>query len=395
LRDARVGSAQRDGNRRRVVNALRVAGPSTRADLLKAGLSRSTVANVVDDLISAGLVVRVQAALEPRVNGRPPEYVGLDGGAATAAGVEIANGCVRLALCNVAQELIAFDAADVPEDSDPENTLRVVRDLIKSLSDRTGVPLERLIGVGVAVPGPVQRRTGIIGRACTLAPWIGVRSCELAEEVLGSPALVANDANLAALAETTWGAGRGYDDVAYVYTAYGIGVGLVLGGQLYSGAAGTAGEIGHTTVDEHGEICACGGRGCLNTVADPNAVTRQLQQVLSPGITIREVIELTREGDPRCRRVMADAGRQIGAALASLYNLLDPEVIIIGGYLKEAGPALLDPLRESMARCAIHAGEAISPVITGRLDDEVVAMGAAAGVLRDPLRFPLPMGDGA
>jgi predicted NBD/HSP70 family sugar kinase len=92
---------------------------------------------------------------------------------------------------------------------------------------------------------------------------------------------------------------------------------------------------------------------------------------------------------------MADAGRQIGAALASLYNLLDPEVIIIGGYLKEAGPALLDPLRESMARCAIHAGEAISPVITGRLDDEVVAMGAAAGVLRDPLRFPLPMGDGA
>jgi predicted NBD/HSP70 family sugar kinase len=193
------------------------------------------------------------------------------------------------------------------------------------------------------------------------------------------------------LAEITWGAARGLRDVAYVYTASGIGAGLVLNGALYPGANGTAGELGHTTIDENGLVCECGGRGCLNTLANADAITENLWRRHHDRMSIADVIKLAQVGDAGCRRVLADAGRHIGLAIANMYNLLDPELIVIGGNLAPAGEILLEPLRESMARRAIHAGEVLPPVVVGQLDEKVVVvLGAATAVLRDADRFPLP-----
>ena len=210
-----------------------------------------------------------------------------------------------------------------------------------------------MIGVGIAMPGPIQRRTGLTGRACTLKPWVGLDPRLLAEHVLGLPVHAGNDANLAALAEMTWGAARGLRDYAYIYTATGIGAGFVMDGRLYVGANGTAGEIGHTTINEDGLVCACGGRGCLNTLANPDAITEQLWQSHGRRPSIGEVIALAHEGDAGCRRVLADAGRHIGVAMANMYNLLDPELIVLGGSLAPAGDILIEPLRQSM--CAARS----------------------------------------
>ena len=205
------------------------------------------------------------------------------------------------------------------------------------------------------------------------------------------PLVVGNDANFAALAEITWGAARGLRDVAYVYTASGIGAGFILNGALYVGANGTAGELGHTTIDENGLVCECGGRGCLNTLANADSICQKLWRSHHDRLSIGDVIKLAQTGDVGCRRVIADAGRHIGLAAANMYNLLDPELIVLGGNLAPAGEILLGPLRESMARRAIHAGEVLPPVVVGELDEHVVVVqGAAAAVLRDADRFPLP-----
>jgi predicted NBD/HSP70 family sugar kinase len=144
-------------------------------------------------------------------------------------------------------------------------------------------------------------------------------------------------------------------------------------------------------IDENGLVCECGGRGCLNTLANPHAILRQLSQSHRDLPSIVEVIRLASDGDAGCRRVLADAGRHIGVAMANMYNLLDPEVIVLGGNLAAAGDTLLRPLCESMARRAIHAGEAVPPVIAGELDEHVVVVvGGAAAVLRDAVNFPLP-----
>jgi predicted NBD/HSP70 family sugar kinase len=383
-------SSQRNANRSRVIGALRQRGAMSRGALLDVGLSRSTVQSVVDELLDAGTVVEV-GPNTARNTGRPPILVGLRGTLGVTVGVEIANGVVRAAICNVAQELLLHDAVAVDDRNEAAETLEVTSTLIDKMLAQTGFRRGQVIGVGIAMPGPIQRRTGLIGRACTLKPWVGINAHTVAVETLRLPALVDNDANLAAIAEVTWGAARGLRDYTYVYTATGIGAGFVINGELYVGANGTAGEIGHTTIDENGLVCECGGRGCLNTLANPNAIIKNLLQSHGARLSIADVIRLAHDGDAGCRRVLSDAGRHIGVAMANMYNLLDPELIVLGGNLAAAGAILIDPLRESMARRAIHAGEAIPAVVAGELDDRVVVVGAAAAVLRDSVNFPLPL----
>jgi predicted NBD/HSP70 family sugar kinase len=384
-------SSQRNANRSRVIGALRQRGAMSRGALSDVGLSRSTVQSVVEELLDAGTVIEVGPGTD-RNAGRPPILVGLRGTIGVTVGVEIANGIVRAAVCNVAQELLLHDSEPMDDYTPPVEALHRTGALIDRMLARTGFGRDQVIGVGIAMPGPIQRRSGLIGRVCTLKPWVGLNASTLAGSALRLPVLVDNDANLAALAEMTWGAARGMDDFAYVYCANGIGAGFVLNGALYVGANGTAGEIGHTTIDENGLVCECSGRGCLNTLANASAITKHLWQSHGDRVSIEDVIAMAHSGDAGCRRVLADAGRHIGVAMANMYNLLDPELIVLGGNLAGAGAILIDPLRDSMARRAIHAGEAIPHVVAGELDqDVVVVVGAAAAVLRDSVNFPLPV----
>jgi predicted NBD/HSP70 family sugar kinase len=402
MADSDSSSTQRRANRARVVSALRRGGALSRSELAEIGLSRSTVKSVVEELIDAGTVVELAATRDARgvhartrdargATGRPPTLVGLRGDLGMAIGVEIANGVVRAAICDTAQELLLHESVPMDDGTPPRVALKTVSTLIDQLLARLGSSRERVIGVGVAVPGPIQRRSGVNGRATTLKPWVNINPHVAAAEVLRLPLLVDNDANFAALAEQTWGAARGLRDVAYVYTASGIGAGFILNGSLYVGANGTAGELGHTTIDENGLVCECGGRGCLNTLANADAITLNLGRFHRDRVSIADVIKLAQVGDVGCRRVIADAGRHIGLAMANMYNLLDPELIVLGGNLAPAGEILLGPLRESMVRRAIHAGEVLPPVVVGELDQQVVVgLGAAAAVLRDAEAFPLP-----
>ena len=162
---------------------------------------------------------------------------------------------------------------------------------------------------------------------------------------LSLPVRVDNDANLGALAEHVWGAGDGVDDMIYLKLATGIGAGLVLGGRLYVGVGGTAGEIGHTIIDEHGPVCRCANRGCLETLASGAATVDLLRPTLGDDLTLGRVVELTLEGHPAATRVVADAGRHIGRAVANLVNLLNPSRVVVGGEMAACGDVLLDPLR--------------------------------------------------
>ncbi len=384
-------SSQRRANRARVVRALRERGAQSRSELAEIGLSRSTVKSVVEELLEAGTIVEVPGPKDVPNAGRPPTLVGLRGNLGLAVGVEIANGIIRAAVCNVAQELLLHDSVPMDDHTPPEAMLKTTATLIDHMLGQLGSARGQVIGVGVAVPGPIQRRTGVNGRATTLKPWVNINTHAMAAEILQLPVVVGNDANLAALAEMRWGAARGLKDVAYVYTASGIGAGFILNGALYLGANGTAGELGHTTIDENGLVCECGGRGCLNTLANADAITQNLWRSHHDRLSIADVIKLAQMGDVGCRRVIADAGRHIGLATANMYNLLDPELIVLGGNLAPAGEILLGPLRESMARRAIHAGEVLPPVVVGALNEHVVVVqGAAAAVLIDADAFPLP-----
>jgi predicted NBD/HSP70 family sugar kinase len=190
------------------------------------------------------------------------------------------------------------------------------------------------------------------------------------------PVHVDNDANLGALAEFVLGAGRGAHELTYLMLSSGIGAGLVLDGRLYRGAGGTAGEMGHVVVDESGPICRCGNRGCLETFAGADALVELLRRSHGESLTVEGMVALAGTGDLACRRVIADAGRAVGGAVAALCNQFNPDRVVVGGELANTGELLLDPIREAVARYAIPAAAKDVEVVQGALGDKAQMLGA-------------------
>jgi predicted NBD/HSP70 family sugar kinase len=214
-----------------------------------------------------------------------------------------------------------------------------------------------------------------------LPGWANVDAARELEQRLDTPAYVDNDANLGALAEVTLGAGRNARFAAYVSISSGIGAGMVVDGRPYHGHRGTAGEIGHVVVDPQGPICRCGNRGCLETLASGPALLKLVQDSREQELTVREMIELARDGDAGCRRAIADAGQVVGRVVAGLVNLFSPEMVVIGGDLGEAGDLMLDPLREAVRRNALPAAAEDLKVVAGELGERANLLGALALVL--------------
>jgi len=200
---------------------------------------------------------------------------------------------------------------------------------------------------------------------------------------LDVPVMVDNDANLGALAEAAFGAGRDAGDLIYLKISSGIGAGLILNGRLYRGSAGLAGELGHVLVNPDGIVCRCGNRGCLETVAATGALVDLLRRSHGDDLTVPAMIEAAMQGDTGCRRVIGDAGRALGQVVATLLNVLNPEMLIVGGDLAGAGDLLLDGVRESVARAALPETSRGAQLVAGVLGDRAQVLGALALVVSE------------
>jgi predicted NBD/HSP70 family sugar kinase len=230
--------------------------------------------------------------------------------------------------------------------------------------------------LALAVPAPIDMRNGVLGSSSILPGWAQVAVGEELQRRAGIPVFVENDANLGAWGEYVNGAGRGSRTMAYLKVGSGIGCGLVLNGVLHHGAGGMAGEIGHTTVDEHGPVCRCGNRGCLESFASGPVLLRALQQSHPEIHDVAGVITFAHMGDPGTRRVLADAGRAVGVAVANLCNLINPDRVVVGGEMAQAGDVFLDPLREAVARFAVPSAVFPDMIVGSGLGDSSELVGA-------------------
>jgi predicted NBD/HSP70 family sugar kinase len=363
----------RAANRERLIGLLRADGPMTQAELARAsGLSPATVSSIASELRGSGWVVGA---------GGRGDRLALSRTAGVAVGVDFGHSHVRVAIADLAHTVIAEAEEPLDVDRSAADGIALAGRLVRELLDGAEVEPADVTGVGMGLPGPLRGDSGEVGDSAILPAWIGTRPQELLEAELGLPVRVDNDANLGALAELVWGAGRGCADLVYVKCATGVGAGLVLDGRLYHGAAGTAGELGHLPVDEAGAICRCGNRGCLETLAGAEAVLEPLRRRRGAGVTLREVVASAAAGDHASRRVIEDAGRALGRGVAGACNLLGPERVVVGGELARAGELLLAPLRDALRRSAIGAMRDV-PVVAGVLGERAEVLGAVALVLR-------------
>jgi predicted NBD/HSP70 family sugar kinase len=366
-------------NRSRVIDVLRRHGTASRGDLIRlTGLSRTTITSVVGDLGALGLVTESPAAdggdrRGRSARGRPTMRLRLDSAAGIVLGVDIGHGALRTAIADLTGSMLA--ERSVPCDvADRDAAMRAALGSADALIAEAGVSREALLGVGVAVTGPLSRRVALPSRL--LPRWLEDATPEDFESLLGAPAVVDNDANLAAFAEHCVGVARGIDDMVGVMIGDGIGGGLVLDGRPYAGAGGMAGELGHVQVDPDGSLCRCGNRGCLGTVAAAGPLLDLLRPVYGDGLTVEGMLELVGAGEEGPRRLIEDAGRAVGRVLGGLCNHLNPACIVIGGSVGAAGAPLLAGVREGIDRHALPAVADMVDVVAGKLGPRAPLLGA-------------------
>lgn len=247
--------------------------------------------------------------------------------------------------------------------------------------------------IGVAAPGPLYSESGLLLYAPNLPGWENVPLKERLEEMLGIPTFVGNDANLAALGEHRFGAGRGVDDLIYLTISTGIGGGIVVGGKLFEGGQGLGGEVGHIIVEADGPPCLCGSRGCLEALAAGPAIANAAREAIAEGrsstlldrvggdpdrITAREVNLAAQEGDELSREMFERAGTYIGVALVSLMYLFNPSLFILGGSVTKAGDLLFEPIRRVIRDRAPEVYQQNTSIRRAGLGDDVGLAGAVA-----------------
>ncbi|WP_432176463.1 ROK family protein [Streptomyces sp. Tue6028] len=360
-------------------------GPLTRSEIAgRTRLSAAAVTKAVKPLIEAGYLVEHVDEDRQSSLGRPANPVRVDGGRALFIGVKVTGDELIAVLTDLCCRIRV--ARHLPLRSrDPKAVLASTAALVQELlaeADGFGV---RVQGLGIAVSGDVDRAAGVV-RYSPFLDWRDVPLAELAQMTTGLPVTVDNDVRALTVAEQWFGAGVGLSDFALVTVGAGIGCGLVVHGQVVSGAHGVAGEIGHVAIDPAGPLCHCGNRGCVEAIAADSAIVAQVRE--ATGVDVADAaaaLDLAHTGDPGAREVYARAGEAIGRALATVANLLGPERVIISGEGLAAYDLFAGQIRDAFAAAAFGSA-ARCDVQTRPLPFEEWARGAAATAIQSFIR---------
>jgi predicted NBD/HSP70 family sugar kinase len=348
------------------------------------GLSRTAVASRIASLTALGLVSEREQA--PSTGGRPPTLLSFDVDAGIVLSVAVGISRTRLAVTDLAGDVLSIcdidqEVALGPDDLMPD----VVKRLDLLLDGHRGVPV---YGVGLSLPGTVDRDRGCSCGSAILRGWDGVdlRSYfgEL-QRLSGVPVILDNDANAIALAERG-GDRQRYDDVLVLKASTGLGAGIIAGGVLQRGSAQAAGEFGHNkTPAAQGLPCRCGDTGCLEAVAGGWAVVHALQQQGRAVRHMRDVVELANGGDGEARRMIRDSGRYVGEVVAASVNLLNPAVLVIAGDMAGAYDIFVAGLRETLYGNATAQATRSLQVVPAAHGAQSAVVGGAAMVLHEVL----------
>ena len=358
----------------------------------RSALSAATVTNVVAELLAEGIVI--EAGSEESDGGRPRTILAINPAYGYFVGVDVGETVVCIELFDLT--LRSLRTVTHPLTATDNRPVTVVRHIVAGLDSvlaAAAVRPDNVIGIGIGVPGVVERAGGA-GGVLVHAPswgWQAVPLMAMLDEQITLPIALDNGAKAMAQVELWFGAGRGVDDLAVLLIGTGIGAGIITQGALYRGATNGAGEWGHTTLALDGRLCRCGSRGCLEAYAGAPGIMVSLRAASPRSLlfkdgddgddqegTIMALVATAVRGDPVAVRVLEDTTHYLGAGIANLINLFNPRRIVVGGWVGQlVGPYILPRLREVVARYALGQLLSAAAVVPGQLGPDAVAMGAA------------------
>ncbi len=379
----------------RIFKIIRDRGPLAASDIVRVtGLAKSTVSVNVDRLLEAGLVRAESRPGSKRRKLKVAENAGF------VVGVDLGQTHLGVALCDL--EAVVLERKRVPLElvrETPEAVLEMVSALVVELTGRAGVDGKDLFGVGVGVPGPVDFARGIPVCPPVMPGWDRFPVASRLRERFGCPVFLDNDVNVMALGERDRGAAENVDSFLFVKVGTGIGAGLVIHGEIYRGAKGAAGDIGHIGLDGDVTPCRCGNRGCLEVVAGGAALRLLAEQAARDGRS-RFLAERAAQGSPVdsaalalgaaagdevCLALLMESGKAVGNVLAKLVNFFNPSVIVVGGGIAGVGERYIASIREAVYRRSTPLATSDLVVKKSQLDEDCGVVGAAVLVLDEIL----------
>lgn len=372
-----------DINRNIVVNTVRESGPISRTAVAKiTNLEISTVTNITKYLLEKNLVKEVGEGKSS--GGRKPILLEFNYDYGKAIGIKIEVDRILVGLAQLNGKIIKKLEKNFPRKSKPAKVIELIKEGINELDMN---PAENVIGIGLAVSGFPNNVQGVI----TYSPILNWRNVELAKPLQSHyqvPVFIENDVNAFTLAEKWYGKGQEYDNFVCVSIGEGIGAGIVIEGELYEGAIGGAGELGHTCIQKDGLKCRCGEKGCLEVYASDTFLKREGKNILSDS-SPESIIRKAKEGNKKARSMLEEMGHNLGIGLKNAVNLLNPEAIIIGGERAGAFNFIAPALEEEIRGHSFPEEAERLEILPAELGKEGWIIGAATLVTRDFFKLPL------
>jgi glucokinase-like ROK family protein len=377
-------------NQMRVLHLLRTRGALSRADIARhTSLTKATASRIISDLIGRNLVREVGVGRLSR--GRRPILYDFNTASAIALGIEVRQKECQAVVTELDATPLKSYVMPLP-DTSVTTLLEALERLVAAVHKEFAYDL---VGIGIGIPGiyDYQRETVVLAEHLD---WMHVELAKMVRERLNLNVYVVNRANAAALGEKWYGAGRGCDDLVFINVGSGIKAGLIVGGSLFSGSNGSAGEIGHMTIALDGPVCVCGKRGCLEALASTTAIVARVKALARAGkaltspehppaaveaLTRQEVLAAARAGDPGVLSVFREAGTYIGIAVANLINVFNPKRVILGGLVSQAPAEFLEAIKQAAELHAFGIPWQAADIVVAELGQDAVAIGAAALLL--------------
>ncbi|MDI4648314.1 ROK family transcriptional regulator [Cohnella hashimotonis] len=356
-----------------VLESVLQGAPLSRADISAlTGLNKATVSSLVQDLIDSGLVREIGTGQSS--GGRKPVLLEFVAESGYAVGVDLGVNYVRGVLTDLRGNVAVERTAQLSKTS-PDEVFGILRPFIQALVDEAPESAFGVVGIGVGVPGLVDR-----GGAVLYAPNLGWRDVPLQDALnraFGIPVLIDNEANVGAIGERKFGSGRGIGSMIYVSVGMGIGTGLILQKELYKGAAGFSGELGHLSIEASGPPCRCGNRGCWELYASEQALLARASEAGIGEGTLDSLLALAEDGDEQARALFAGIGESLGVGIANIVNVFNPEAVVIGNTMSRARPWLEEAMSRTTEARALNFHLRGIRLLFAELGDRSAVMGAA------------------
>ncbi|MBN1300454.1 MAG: ROK family transcriptional regulator [Melioribacteraceae bacterium] len=359
------------------------------------GLSRSTVTDLMKDLINLNFIS--EDGVGESSGGRKPIVLKFNDDSRVVLGIDIGAANISVVMTNLRGKLLMWKEIKYPARNDPEGSKRIINELCNECVATVKDADQTLLSIGVSFPSPIDPKHPEYISENIIPDWHGKSGIEELRDKFNVPVCIDNDANLGALAEHWWGAARSVDDLLYIRISNGIGAGLILGGKLYRGAKGIAGEMSHMSVDPNGKQCGCGLRGCLATTVSAWALEARVAtlSVLYPDSPLvkgeSDIIAIENaalNNDPLALQIVSEAAEQLSIAITSLINILNPEMILLGGNLTRLDEILLKPIRAKMEVCSLVSTVNKPQLRIGTLGSKAIAIGAATLAIQQAFSDP-------